>query len=277
MEPALNELKAPVFSAYWWKGQGYKNLGDELARIIPERLFGMKIEHSGLSEATLLSVGSVLGWVWDSDLSRKNNSPLHVVGSGFMSFDTRPQPLDFVKIHSVRGHLSKNMLGKEDSWGVGVGDPGILASRIVKKRQDAPKYPIGVVLHHKKSEDVGVMEKLGHLPVRFIDIRTDDIDLFCKEIQECEIVLSQSLHGLIIADSFGIPNAWLFLGNLHSGGDFKFFDYFSTIDRTFDKKVRGFPKSIDDILKNVFISNEQRVSRLQDEVVSSYRSMLTEF
>lgn len=272
MDPAEVTL-----SAYWWKGNGYRNLGDELARLIPEKLFGVTTQHSSLEQANLLSVGSVLGWIWEPGITRKRDDLLHVVGSGFMSFDVKSEPLDYVKIHSVRGYLSKNMLGKSDNWNIKVGDPGILASRLVEKSSSTPKHPIGVVLHHKKADDPAIREGLSHLPVRYIDIRTDNIEEFSKEIQDCELILSQSLHGLVIADSLGIPNAWLFLGNLHSGGDFKFFDYFSTMDRAFDKKIRGYPKSMADILKHVFISDEARVRKLQDQVVASYKGMLKQF
>jgi pyruvyltransferase len=38
------------------------------------------------------------------------------------------------------------------------------------------------------------------------------------------------LHGLIIADAYGIPNAWL-SSDTPKGGEFKFFDYFLSVDK----------------------------------------------
>jgi hypothetical protein len=40
-------------------------------------------------------------------------------------------------------------------------------------------------------------------------------------------VISSSLHGLIVADSLGIPNVWLRLSPDVLGGDYKFKDYYS--------------------------------------------------
>ncbi|HQA91106.1 MAG TPA: hypothetical protein PK316_15725, partial [Sedimentisphaerales bacterium] len=51
----------------------------------------------------------------------------------------------------------------------------------------------------------------------------------------CECVLSSSLHGLIVADAFGVPNAWLKLSDKVRGNDFKFRDYYSVYD--LDEKV----------------------------------------
>ena len=59
------------------------------------------------------------------------------------------------------------------------------------------------------------------------------------EINSCKLVLSSSLHGLIVADSFGVPNMHLVLSdNLLSpnhlrGGEYKFRDYFSGIGREY--------------------------------------------
>jgi pyruvyltransferase len=48
---------------------------------------------------------------------------------------------------------------------------------------------------------------------------------------ECEKIISSSLHGLIISDAYGIPNARVNVSNKLFGGDFKFIDYYKSVDR----------------------------------------------
>jgi pyruvyltransferase len=52
----------------------------------------------------------------------------------------------------------------------------------------------------------------------------------------CERIVSSSLHGLVIADAYGIPNAWLNSdggagGSRPGGGEFKFYDYFASVNK----------------------------------------------
>ena len=42
-----------------------------------------------------------------------------------------------------------------------------------------------------------------------IDLETGDIEDTLDAITSCNHILSTSLHGLILADAYGIPNAWL--------------------------------------------------------------------
>ena len=50
---------------------------------------------------------------------------------------------------------------------------------------------------------------------------------FLKQLNACDVVLSSAMHGLIAADSLGIPNAWMRLSDRLTGGDWKFRDYYS--------------------------------------------------
>lgn len=49
------------------------------------------------------------------------------------------------------------------------------------------------------------------------------------QIYSCQSILSSSLHGLICADAYNIPNLWL--KQKLNEGDFKFLDYFASQGR----------------------------------------------
>lgn len=61
-----------------------------------------------------------------------------------------------------------------------------------------------------------------------IDLREPPIETLNK-IAECETIVSSSLHGLVAADSLGIPNMRMKLSNhgFDFNVDFKFDDYYS--------------------------------------------------
>ena len=63
---------------------------------------------------------------------------------------------------------------------------------------------------------------------------TDVIDQICS----CEIIASSSLHGLIVPDAYNIPNCWITLSGKISGGLFKFYDYFSSVNRKDSEPIK---------------------------------------
>ena len=61
---------------------------------------------------------------------------------------------------------------------------------------------------------------------KFINVKDNPLQVV-KEIAKCRYVLSSSLHGLIVADSFHIPNMYLVFGDRLLGDGYKFDDYYS--------------------------------------------------
>ena len=90
------------------------------------------------------------------------------------------------------------------------------------------KYFVGITPHllDKKEE---IFEKmLEYYPnSKIIDVQNESKQVL-KEISMCEYIISTSLHGLIVADSYGIPNCWCEISDRVQGEGFKFHDYFSS-------------------------------------------------
>jgi pyruvyltransferase len=87
-------------------------------------------------------------------------------------------------------------------------------------------YPMGMVPH---VSEVSSLRRLCPQGVKVID-PADTPWKVIEAIASCERIMSQSLHGLIVADALDIPNLWLAPSVSMAGGEFKFLDYFSTLD-----------------------------------------------
>lgn len=52
-----------------------------------------------------------------------------------------------------------------------------------------------------------------------------------KEIVLCNLIISSSLHGLIVSDVYNIPNVWVEFAGAIGGDHFKYLDYFQFVGR----------------------------------------------
>lgn len=169
-------------------------------------------------------IGSIIGLDTDKHTS--------IWGSGLMRNDM-PIPHKPQKVYSVRGPLTRReLLNRGIDCPEVYGDPGLLVSRYYRPRV-IKKYDLGIIPHYV-DEDNPVLEKFCklHPEVLIIHMRGykhwHDIP---DQILSCRKIISSSLHGLILSDSYGVPNSWVRLSNKISGGDFKYLDYFASVGR----------------------------------------------
>ena len=59
-----------------------------------------------------------------------------------------------------------------------------------------------------------------------INVNDEPLEVI-KQLAQCRTVISSSLHGLIVADSFGIPNMHVLFSDRPLGDGYKFDDYYS--------------------------------------------------
>ena len=91
----------------------------------------------------------------------------------------------------------------------------------------------------------------------FIDINRYHIwHNFIDQILSCNIILSSSLHGIIIADAYSVPNLWCKFSEYEAENNgFKFKDYFLSVKKNIEKP---FPiQSNTDIEKAETIAKEE--------------------
>lgn len=170
----------------------------------------------------LIVVGSVLQHLNDGDL---------VWGGGAIDqnhISARPE-----KVFAVRGPLTRNELIMRGIDCPDVyGDPALLMPYITDYKRKEPKYKYGLIPHYADEGEIEV-ENLKKQGVKIIDICAG-LHEFIEDILDVEFILSSSLHGLIAADAWGIPNARVIIRGKLYGGHFKFIDYFLSVNRKID-------------------------------------------
>lgn len=195
-----------TLKAYWWRSNKKPwNFGDELGPIIL-RHYGFTVKRVSLAKADYVLTGTVL------DMAETVNKSVAVIGSG--AGHTHEAEHDF-RVLAVRGKLTADTLGLKN---VPLGDLGLLASRIWTK--EPAKYNIGVVRHY-----------VDHDEYPFADIiidATEPAEQVIKKISSCRVIMSSSLHGIIIADSYGIPNMRIARDDVITG-NWKWLDHKSAL------------------------------------------------
>lgn len=161
------------------------------------------------------------GWRWI-----RTSPTLHVWGTGLIRADSPTLWPQKMIICATRGALSAKALNVD----VPHGDPGILANLLLD-HQPAKRAAVGFVPHHADADD------FQHLRLpkgwALIDPRQPVLDVV-EAIAATELVVSSSLHGLIVADSFGIPCVRAWTTRPPSGSrDFKFDDHASARGQPF--------------------------------------------
>lgn len=192
----------------WWYRlrDGTTNFGDELGPEILKRL-GHTVKRVPLDHAEIVTCGSIIEQVGPDSL---------IWGSGLM-YDRPAKPK---RVLAVRGALTAARLGLEDPV---LGDPGLLVP-LLWERQPA-RHRLGVVPHY--------IDTRSFPDADLIIDPTQPVDEVIKQITSCSTIASSSLHGLVVADAFGIPTMRLPHPKV-KGGDMKFLDYVSALDGPLD-------------------------------------------
>lgn len=201
---------APVVRAYWWEET--KNFGDLLTPLVLRRL-GVLAVRSSLRSATAVGIGSLL-----------QQLPATFAGALWGTGGILDEPLDLPQARAIalRGELTRAHLG--DPPVAALGDPGLLLRRFLAPR--AKRYDIGVVVHYAHENDAGLAALTARSPggVTRIGVRRSPLAV-ARDIASCRVILTTSLHGLILADAFAIPALWVRMPTALYGNDFKFRDH----------------------------------------------------
>ena len=203
--------------ATWFTEPAPGNFGDILTPYILGK-YGYEVSlvrWNNISNSEVIAVGSI---------ARLAKAGISVLGSGILSRLERLDPA--ANWVWVRGPITRGRLiecgGNCDEI---YGDMALLLPRIY-----APKIEkttnIGLIPHHVDYDWV----KAAYKKHKVINLINGNVEEVIDEILSCERVISSSLHGIIVANAYGIPAAWAPLAKL-IGDDTKFYDYAASVSQ----------------------------------------------
>lgn len=235
---------------YWSRSSKTKNnWGDMLNEYLIEELSGKKVLHKSevikkTSVETFAVVGSVL------DRNRINN--LNVWGSGMLSSES-PIYILPEKIYAVRGPKTRaRLLELNVECPPVYGDPALLFPKYY--HPDIPKkYELGIIPHYADKHNRN-LERLKNADTLILDIEAGLFE-FPKQMLACKRIASSSLHGLILADAYDIPNVRVRFSDKIKGGDFKYEDYFLSVERTNKQVVDVNENTTTKDIKNAIVND----------------------
>lgn len=227
-----------ALTAWWWHRQD--NYGDVLNPVILSYVSGRPVDWAEPEAAEIVAIGSVMATV--RERVKGGGDPIYVWGTGMM----KPMRNDFIHgaaITLVRGPLTATQLRMED---LPYGDPGLLTDRAIDLGKVVRTHRYGIIAHwtHTNHDDIRALAD-GLDSATLIPMQTGDVTETTRAMAACEVILSSSLHGLIVADSLGLPNLWIDTGRLGDTTRFKFFDYALGVGRVLDR-----PHDIETLLAN---------------------------
>jgi pyruvyltransferase len=176
--------------------------------LVYER-YGINLSWSRPQDASIVATGSILELV-PAEFSGV------VLGAGAM-YENSALTHPHADIRLLRGPLTAAKYSIDSP----LGDPGLVAVDFIDRQEKT--YPLGIVPHFVDKE-----MRSRYPDAHYINIFAPPKD-FIQEVDRCEHIITSSLHGVITADSLGVPRKI----EQHSdvlGNGFKFRDYLLSVD-----------------------------------------------
>lgn len=208
--------KSRVNIHYWVPRGELNNVGDLISPVIIEKILATRnisLQKKCRSTKHLMAIGTIISETY---------IPTTIWGSGIRS-ESAPIRTNKLDVRAVRGPLTRNRLLE---LGINCpevyGDPAILLPLFYQPSPASSRKEI-IIPHFEKIEK---WRKVYGDSI--LSTLTNDWQDFVNQLTSAERVISSSLHGVILAEAYGIP-AILF--NDLDVNDFKYRDYYQSTNR----------------------------------------------
>lgn len=236
-----------------YQGQPY-NLGDSLGPLIVKYLLdqkGIDINAEIPEKKHLFTVGSMIV----GKNSGGNYQSATIWGSGVV-FKLAPYASFFQRIcrrkldiRAVRGPKTRKVLRRYGHQCPEVyGDPAILMPMLYNPTNVEKKYDKLIIPQFLRESEF----RKAHPNERIVSMNTDDYKYVIDEILASKIVYTSSLHGIILAETYGVPA--VFFRGLAKRVDFKYRDWYESTGRkdikfadTYEEALKMTPPPLPDL------------------------------
>ncbi len=240
------------------------NFGDNLTPLLLDYLC-VDYRWSPPEAADLIGIGSLCekvpegysGMVWTS---------------GCLYGSTRVHT-EHAEVLALRGRLT---LGRAppDLDSIPLGDGGLVAGLMAGQEQK--QYALGLIPHyaHERNPAFRAVVKGHSRHACLIDICSDPRSVI-QQVQRCEAVLASCLHGLVLADSLGVPSQWVMTSDALLGADFKFRDYYSVFgNRSITPLTLSGEDSIEDLVGSCSLPDSASTAEITRRLLEALRGGL---
>ncbi len=199
---------------YYYKAKG-GNVGDDLNQWLWPKIFGNLLDED--ASHLLIGIGTILNHRIPNALKYT------VLTSGFGYGTSPPTEQGSWEFLAVRGPKTKEALNAEQ---VGCLLDGAYLMPEYYKPDLIKSVPVAYI-PHVDSVNNGVWQKVcAQADIKMLDPRWP-VEKFIDELVSCECVLTEAMHGAILADAYGVP--WHPVKAYAYINDFKWQDWASSL------------------------------------------------
>jgi len=186
---------------YYWKKKGNENFGDYLSLKIVERIVGGQVtlaftKKELMEQKKLMAIGSIL-------ILSKEGDVIWGTGMNGKRMDVDLYKFKNLDVRAVRGPMTRDFLITNFNIDCPeiYGDPALLMPYLFPefKKKKYPEYDYIIIPHYTEE---WMFPKNVYANVVY---PTEPWDEVIRKILKSKFVISSSLHGLVVADAYGIP------------------------------------------------------------------------
>jgi succinoglycan biosynthesis protein ExoV len=201
-----------------------KNFGDALNPYIFNHYLGGLIDDN--DDVVLLGIGSILGL-----RKLKEHQKCIVFSSGFAegmpsTYGTKPDINSQYEVICVRGPLTAKSLGIDEHKAVA--DGAILLADIpLFNAKEEKKFACSFMPHIGSEKFYNYKDLCVANGIHYISPQ-DDVEQVVKQIKQSECIITEAMHGAIVADTFRVP--WCPVKFYDTINEFKWHDWMLSLN-----------------------------------------------